>query len=167
MWGVGWVPPLSGWPGCTSSADYQDTSRDAPAYVPPLSFYNSRQDEDLSGTVVAGHLYAGLDYDLNARTSWGVKLTYSMMSGFESKGDYAVHPFHEQDPDLLNHNTFSGLSPLDARIYRQTPVRQLKRLRRVMQGFLRLVGDRRKVKKSGPSPHATSSGDRGACIPRL
>ena len=108
--GGGLGPAFAEVAGVHFSTDYQDTSRDAPAYDPPLSFYNSRQDEDLSGTVVAGHLYAGLDYDLNARTSWGLKLTYSMLSGFESKGDYSVHPFHEQDPDFLNYNTFSGLS---------------------------------------------------------
>ena len=38
--------------GLHFSTDYEDTSGNAPTYDPPLSFYNSRQDADLSDTVL-------------------------------------------------------------------------------------------------------------------
>ena len=94
--------------GLHFSTDYEDTSGNAQAYDPPLSFYNSRQDADLSDTVLAGHLHAGADYGLNAQTLLGLKLTYSMLGDIESSGGYARHPFHEQDPDFSNYNTFTG-----------------------------------------------------------
>ena len=94
--------------GLHFSSDYKDKSDNAPTYDPPLSFYNSRQDADLSNTVLAGHLYAGMDYGLSAQTLLGLKLTYSMLGGFESSGGYSVHPFHAQDADLVNHNRFTG-----------------------------------------------------------
>ncbi len=106
--GGGFGPAFVDVSGVHFSADYEDTSGNAPTYDPPLSFYNSRQDEDLSDTVLAAHVYAGIDYSLDARTSLGLKLTYSMLGGIESTGDYAVHPFHEQDRGLLNHNMFTG-----------------------------------------------------------
>ena len=106
--GVGLGPAFIDVSGVHFSTDYQDTSDNAPAYEPPLSFYNSRQDENLSDTVLAGHLHAGVDYGLNDKTVVGLKLSYSMMGGTESIGGYAVHPFHAQDPGLTNHNTFSG-----------------------------------------------------------
>ena len=80
------------------STDYQDTSGSAQAYDPPLSFYNSRQDEDLSDTVLAGHLHAGADYGLNDKTALGLKLTYSMMGDIEASGGYSLHPFHGRNP---------------------------------------------------------------------
>ena len=90
--------------------DYEDTSGNAQAYDPPLSFYNSRQDADLCDMVLAGHLYAGADYGLNAKTLLGLKLTYSMLGDIEASGGYSLHPFHELDPDFPNHNTFTGPS---------------------------------------------------------
>ena len=63
---------------------------------------------DLSDTVLAGHLHAGADYGLNAKTLLGLKLTYSMMGDIESTGGYSLHPFHERDPDFTNRNTFTG-----------------------------------------------------------
>ena len=90
------------------STDYEDTSGNAQAYDPPLSFYNSRQDADLCDMVLAGHLYAGADYGLNAKTLLGLKLTYSMLGDIEASGGYSLHPFHERDPDFPNHNTFTG-----------------------------------------------------------
>ena len=106
--GGGLGPTFAEVSGVRFSTDYQDTSGNAQAYAPPLSFYNSRQDADLSDTVLAGHLYAGADFALNAKTLLGLKLTYSMMGGIESSGGYSIHPFHEQDPDFTNHNTFTG-----------------------------------------------------------
>ena len=106
--GVGLGPAFVEVAGLHFSTDYEDTSGNAQAYDPPLSFYNSRQDADLSDTVLAGHLHAGADYGLNANTLLGLKLTYSMMGDIESSGGYSLHPFHERDPDLPNHNTFTG-----------------------------------------------------------
>ena len=88
--------------------DYKDTSGNAQAYDPPLSFYNSRQDADLSDMVLAGLLHAGADYSLNDQTLLGLKLTYSMMGTVESSGGYSRPPVHERDPDFPNHNTFTG-----------------------------------------------------------
>ena len=80
----------------------------ASAYDPPLSFYNSSQDADLSDTVLAGHLHAGVDYSLSDKTLLGLKLTYSMLGSMEARDGYAIHPFHEQDPDFSNYNRFTG-----------------------------------------------------------
>ena len=90
------------------STNYEDTSDNAQTYDPPLSFYNSSQEADLSDTVLAGRLHAGADYDLNDKTLLGLKLTYSMTGDVKASGGYSHHPFHEQDPDLANHNTFTG-----------------------------------------------------------
>ena len=57
---------------------------------------------------MAGHLHAGADCGLNAKTLLGLKLTYSMMGDTEASSGYSLHPFHERDPDLPNHNTFTG-----------------------------------------------------------
>ena len=106
--GAGLGPAFVEVSGVRFSTDYEDTSGNAQAYDPPLSFYNSRQDEDLSDTVLAGHLHTGADYALNAKTLLGLKVTYSMVGDIESSGGYSLHPFHEQDPDFPNHNTFTG-----------------------------------------------------------
>ena len=106
--GAGLGPAFVKVSGLHFSTDYEDTSGNAQAYDPPLSFYNSRQDADLSDTVLAGHLYAGADYGLNTKTLLGLKLTYSMMGDIESSGGYSLHPFHERNPDLPNYNTFTG-----------------------------------------------------------
>ena len=106
--GAGLGPAFVKVSGVHFSTDYEDTSGNAQAYDPPLSFYNSRQDADLSDTVLAGHLYAGADYGLNTKTLLGLKLTYSMMGAIESSGGYSFHPFHKRDSDLPNHNTFTG-----------------------------------------------------------
>ena len=106
--GAGLGPAFVEVSGVHFSTDYQDTSGSTQAYDPPLSFYNSRQDADLSDTVLAGHLHAGADYGLNDKTLLGLKLTYSMISDIEASGGYSLHPFHERDPDLPNHNAFTG-----------------------------------------------------------
>ncbi len=94
--------------GLKFSAEYQDASGASQAYDPPLSFYNSRQNVNLSDTVFAWHLHTGADYRLNDRALLGLKLTYSMLDDFKDKGGYSLHPFHERDPDLTNLNTFKG-----------------------------------------------------------
>ena len=107
--GVGLGPAFAKVSKVRFSTDYQDTSGNAQTHAPPLSFYNSRQDENLSDTVLAGYLHAGADYGLNAKTLLGLKLTYSMLGDIQSSGGYSLHPFHERDPDLTNHNTFTDL----------------------------------------------------------
>ena len=95
--------------GVKFSSGYEDSSNPPAAYDPPLSFYASRQSEDLSDTVVVGHLHAGVDYSLNDNTLLGLKLTYSIMDEIEDTGRYSVHPFHAQNPGLTNRNTFDDV----------------------------------------------------------
>ena len=94
--------------GLHFSSEYEDTSGQGSTYDPSLSFYNSRQDDDLSDTVLAGHLAAGADYHLDDTTVLGLKLTYSMLGTIEASSGYARHPLHARDPDFSNHNTFTG-----------------------------------------------------------
>ena len=94
--------------GLHFSNAYEDTAGTVPADDHPVSFYNSRQDADLSDTVWAGHLYAGADYRLHDKTVLGLKLTYSMLGQIEASSRYARHPLHARDPDFSNHNTFTG-----------------------------------------------------------
>ena len=56
--GAGVGPAFVRVTGVHFSNDYEDTSGNAQAYDPPLSFYNSHQDADLSDVVLAVHLYA-------------------------------------------------------------------------------------------------------------
>ena len=106
--GLGLGPAFVKVSGVHFSTHYEDTSGNAQAYDPPLSFYDSRQEADLRDTVLAGHLHAGADCNLKDRILLGLKLTYSMVGDIASAGGYSVHPFHERDPDFTNHNTFTG-----------------------------------------------------------
>ena len=106
--GAGLGPAFVGVSGVHFSNEYEDTSGNDQAHDPPLSFYNSRQDANLSDMVLAGHLHAGADYSLNDKTFLGLKLTYSMMGDIEASSGYSLHPLHERDPDFPNHNTFTG-----------------------------------------------------------
>lgn len=74
-----------------------------------LSFYNSRQETDMTGTALAGNLYAGADYRLNTRTLLGVKCAWSIADGFSYEGDYRYHPVHREDPDFTSQTDFTGL----------------------------------------------------------
>ena len=94
--------------GTHFSNDHQETSDSGPVYDPPLSFYNSRQEGDLSDVVPVGSVHAGADYTVGDRTIMGLKLTYSMTGGAEVRGKYSTHPMHSLDPDFPNHNTFAG-----------------------------------------------------------
>ena len=107
--GIGVGPAFATVSGLRFSTRYEDTSANAPAYDPPLSFYNSRQEEDISDTVPAAHLHAGADYRLNDRTLLGLRLSYSMLGAIEASGTYASHPWHAEDPELRNHNRFTGV----------------------------------------------------------
>lgn len=90
--------------GVHFSTDYQDLSNPSR----DLSFYNSRQDNDISDAVLLGNLYAGTDYSLTDETLLGLKLTYSIMDNIKHTGGYSEHPVHRENPDFTNHNKFSG-----------------------------------------------------------
>ncbi len=77
-------------------------------YDPPLSYYNARLDDDLSGTVLAGHVHAGADFRVTGRTWLGLKLTWSMLVDVETSGGYDLHPVQAMDPDFSHHDTFAG-----------------------------------------------------------
>ena len=96
--------------GAHYSNDHRETSANAQAYDPPLSFYNSRQDGDLSDVVLAGSVHAGADYVVSDRTLLGLKLTYSMTGGMVVRGEYSIHPMHSLDPGFTSHNSFAGAS---------------------------------------------------------
>ena len=89
--------------------DYQDTTASPPSYDPPLSFYNSVQDDDYSDTVAAGRLHAGADYNLNDRMQLGAKLTYTLVNDIADTGVYDSHPMQQAgDPPFINHTTFTA-----------------------------------------------------------
>ena len=90
------------------SIEYSDPSGEGTYYDPPLSFYNSKQDTDLSDVVFAGHVYAGADYSLNDRAAIGLKAAYSRVDDIEHTGTYEYHPYFETDPSFTNKNTFSA-----------------------------------------------------------
>lgn len=89
------------------SIEYGDPSGEETPYDPPLSFYNSKQDTELSDRVFAGHVYAGADYSLNDRAAVGLKMAYSRVDDVEHVGTYEYHPYFDTDPSLTNKNTFS------------------------------------------------------------
>ena len=94
--------------GVRFSSNYRDTSPVPPVYDPPLSFYNSSQDENLSDTVPVWRLHAGADYEVNDRIQLGAKLTYSLVEDIAATGTYSRHPMHAQDPGFINRNTFDA-----------------------------------------------------------
>lgn len=94
--------------GAHYSNDHQETSDSGPVYDPPLSFYNSRQEGDLSDVVPAWSVHAGVDYSLGEGTLLGLKLTFSMTGDAEVRGDYSTHPMQSIDPYFPNHNSFAG-----------------------------------------------------------
>ena len=152
-WELGLGPAFVKVSGLHFSTDYQDTSGNAQAYDPPLSFYNSRQDVDLSDRVLAGHLHAGADYGLNAKTLLGLKLTYSMMGDIESTGGYSLHPFHERDPDFTNRNTFTDPHHWTLSFYSQIPVRQLNCFTRDHPEHIHPAHRRRAPSPPGSAPN--------------
>ena len=77
-------------------------------YDPPLSFYNTSLDDDLSDTVLAGHLHAGADVRIADRTWLGLKMTCSMLDDIETRGGYELHAAHALDPDFEYHDTFAA-----------------------------------------------------------
>ena len=94
--------------GVRFATDYRNVSAAAEVYKPPLSFYNSEQDEDLNDTAFVWRLHAGADYALSRRTSLGLRLTRSATGDFKDTGSYETHPMHGIDPAFTNTNAFSG-----------------------------------------------------------
>ena len=94
--------------GVRFSTDYRNVSAAAEFYDPPLSFYNSVQDENLNDMAFVWRLHAGADYALGHRTSLGLRLTWSADGDIEDTGTYATHPMHGVDPAFANTNAFSG-----------------------------------------------------------
>lgn len=90
--------------GVHFSTRYEDTADPSRG----LSGFDSRQDADISDTVLVGNFYTGADYSLTDETLLGVKLTYSLMGDVEHEGSYRTHPMHVQDPAFPNRNAFSG-----------------------------------------------------------
>ena len=94
--------------GVRFSDEYRDTAVNSDVYDPPLSFYNTSLDDDLSDTVLAGHLHAGADVRIADRTWLGLKMTYSMLNDIETRGGYDLHAAHALDPDFEYHDTFAA-----------------------------------------------------------
>ncbi len=110
--GIGVGPAFATVSGVRFSTRYEDVSPNAGAYEPPLSFYDSRQEEDFSDTVLAARLHAGADYVFDNRTRLGVRLSYSTLGTVGAVGGYSVHPWHDEDPEFGNHNMFTGARDL-------------------------------------------------------
>lgn len=106
--------------GVRFRADYRS---DSPAqFDPPLSFYNSHQDEGLSDGTSAVLLHVGADYPLTERISLGARLIYSHIGDIADRGFYIRHPMEKlvstcpQFPSLFpcftNENTFDAANGL-------------------------------------------------------
>lgn len=106
--GIGIGPAFASVQGLHYEEHYRDTTGNEAAYDPPLSYYTSRQDADLSDTVLAGHLHAGADFAVASRTALGVRLTYAVLGDIETTGTYQVHPQHSSDPHFPNETAFTG-----------------------------------------------------------
>ena len=82
---------------------------------PPLPFYNSRQDIDISHFLPLLQFHAGVDFQVRNNKSIGVKLSFSKLgdlTGYE--GHYSAHPMHSIDPNFPNYNTFKNIQFLTA-----------------------------------------------------
>ena len=91
------------------SNDYEDTAESPPVYDPPLSFYNSIQDVDLSDTVPAARLHAGAEYEVNDRMLLGARLTWSLVGGISDTAVYSSHPMQQEgDPPFTNQTRFDA-----------------------------------------------------------
>ena len=106
--GAGVGPAFVDVRGVRFSDEYFDTAGNGAAHDPPLSSYNASLDADFSDTVLAGHLHAGADFGVNARTALGVKVTWSMLSDVEYTGTYDLHAAQRFNPDFTHTDTFTG-----------------------------------------------------------
>ena len=105
--GAGVGPAFVTMAGVRFSDQYMDTAVNGDVYEPPLSYYNASLDDDLSATVLAGHVHAGADFRVSERTWLGLKLTYSLLADIETSGGYDLHPVHALDPDFTHHEAFA------------------------------------------------------------
>lgn len=106
--GVGLGPAFAEIRGLHYEQHYREPEGNDGAYDPPLSHYTSRQDVDMAGTVLGGHLHGGADFGVADRTALGVKLTYTVLGDIEYTGTYQEHPLHTVDPSFSNHTAFTG-----------------------------------------------------------
>ena len=68
--------------------------------------YDSRQDVDLTDTVLSTHFHAGLDYALSEHFLLGLKLSYSMVEDMEDADGYAEHVI----PGIRSVTEISGMN---------------------------------------------------------
>ena len=83
---------------------YSNAASPPGAFGPFQSFYGGRQDDDLSDTVAAGHMYAGLVYPLYARAQHCIIIAWIRLGATNARGQYASDPMRLTDPDYANHN---------------------------------------------------------------
>ena len=106
--GAGVGPAFVTVAGVRFSDMYRDTAANGDVYDPPLSSYNARLDDDLSDTVLAGHVHAGADFRVADRIWLGLKLTWSLLGDIEASGGYDLHPANSLVPNFEHHDTFAG-----------------------------------------------------------
>ena len=97
--------------GLRFRANYRSDS--AAQFDPPLSFYDSRQHDDLFTYTLHMLIHVGAEYPLNDRIHLGARLTYSHVGDIRDRSSYRDHPMHgEQDSftDFKNENTFDAAS---------------------------------------------------------
>lgn len=83
---------------------------------PPLSFYNSRQNVDISQFLPLFQFHAGFDVLVgdDKNKSIGAKLSFSKIGQLTHEGRYSTHPMHSIDPNFPNYNTFRDIQFLTA-----------------------------------------------------
>ena len=106
--GVGLGPAFAAIRGLHFEQHYRDPAGNDGAHDPPLSHYATRQDADMTDTVLGGHLHGGVDFRVADRTALGVRLTYTVLGDIEYTGPYQQHPLHTVDPNFPNHTAFTG-----------------------------------------------------------
>ena len=99
--------------GVRFRASYRSDS--AAPFDPPLSFYDSRQHDDLFTYTYHLLFHLGAEYPLNERISLGARLTYSHVGDIRDRSSYWDHPMHSQQVsfrDFRNENTFDAANGL-------------------------------------------------------
>ncbi len=113
-----WTPYVGGGLGLASAkvsgvyydSQYEDTAVPPGDYDPPLSFYNSHSDKDLSDRVLFWQLFLGIDYNLNDKIVLAVTTAYSRTAELKSDGKYSIHPMNASDPDFKATETISPMN---------------------------------------------------------
>ena len=96
--------------GLYFDSQYKDTAVPPGNYDPPLSFYTSHSEKDISDRVLFWQLYLGIDYNLNDKIVLGIKTTYSRTGELKDEGKYSVHPMNASDPDFTATETISEMN---------------------------------------------------------